>query len=316
MYFNDYIIEKNMKSALVTGAGSFIGYEVVRRLVDMSIPTHVLVRPTSNINRLESLPMPPQIHTTDGSGSSLSDILNYITPEIIFHFAGAYTREEMPEDIPNLIQSNIQFSTQLLDAACRVNVDANKIKGVVNTGSYFQYFNSSNAVLNLYGATKNAFEKIAAYYSQRYNLPITTLVLFDVYGPRDWRAKLIPTIHDAQLSGKILDLPKNDLILNFVHSDDAVNSFIMAAEKLMIAPKEINLQNYAVRNDTDVRISEIVQLFEKIGQAPLHTNWGKWAASDREIKMPWKGSTLSGWQPKISLEEGINQLLEGKVNES
>ena len=316
MRSNDHIIEKNMKSALVTGAGSFIGYEVVRRLTKMSISTHVLVRATSNTNRLKSLSMPPQIHITDGSGASLNSIINHIAPEIVFHFAGAYNREEKPEDIPNLIQSNIQFSTQLLDAICRINNKTNIVKGVVNTGSYFQYFNSENSVLNLYGATKNAFEKIAAYYSQRYALPITTLVLFDIYGPRDWRAKLLPAIRDAQLSGAVLDLPKNDLILNFVHSDDAINSFIAAAEKLISIPEEVNLQSYAVRNASDIKISEIIELFEKVGLKPLKTNWGKWAMSDREIKIPWKGSNLPGWKPKISLEEGISQLIESKINES
>lgn len=315
MRSDDHIIEKNMKSALVTGAGSFIGYEVVRRLINMSVSTHVLVRPNSNTNRLEDLPIPPQIHITDGSWTSLNSILEHIAPEIVFHFAGAYNREEKPRDIPNLIQSNIQFATQLLDAICRVNSNIRIIKGVINTGSYFQYFNSTNAVLNLYAATKNAFEKIAAYYSQRYTLPVTTLVLFDIYGPRDWRAKLLPAIHKAQLSGKVLDLPKNDLILNFVHSDDAVSSFITAAEKLISIPDDVNLHNYAVRSLTDIKISEIVELFERIGGAPLKTNWGKWTASDREIKLPWKGPILPGWKPKISLKDGIKQLIESRINE-
>ena len=305
-----------MKSALVTGAGSFIGSELVRGLTKHRVSTHILVRPGSDTKRLEGLSVPPQIHVTDGSGASISNILDQVSPQIVFHFAGVYSREEKAEDIPNLIQSNIEFATQLLDAICRVNKRNRNIKGVINTGSYFQYFDSSTTALNLYAATKNAFEQIATYYSERFTLPITTLVLFDIFGPRDWRTKLLPVILDAQFSGTILDLPRNDLLLNFVHSDDAVECFITAAEQLIMGVTETNLHNYAVRNDKDFKISEIIELFEKFGPEPLQTNWGKWNAPEREITLPWKGPRLPGWQPKISLEDGVCQLIRGKMGES
>ena len=224
-------------------------------------------------------------------------------------------REEFLADVPKLILANIQFASQMLDAICRVNNGAHKIKGVVNTGSYQQYFNQAKGVLNLYGATKGAFEQLAAYYNDRFGLAFTTLALFDIYGPRDWRIKLLPAIRDAQSSGAVLDLPKNDLVMNFVHSDDAVVCFLCAAKELIANPQDVNMKNYAVRAVADIRISEIVQLFEKIGERPLQTNWGKWAAPDREIEIPWQGPPFPGWQPKISLENGIWQLIESKLNE-
>ena len=172
------MVVKDMKSALVTGAGSFSGYEMVRRLTSLAIPTHVLIRPTSDNGRLEALPNPPQIHVTDGSGESLVDIFDQVAPEMVFHFAGVYVREESSAVVPKLIQSNIQIASQMLDAICRVNKGSDKIKGVVNTGSYFQYFDQAKGVLNLYAATKGAFEQIAAYYNDRFGLAFTTLALF------------------------------------------------------------------------------------------------------------------------------------------
>ena len=58
----------DMKSVLVTRAVNFIGYEVVRRSTSLTIPTHVLVRPTSDTSRLEMTPYPPQVHVINRPG--------------------------------------------------------------------------------------------------------------------------------------------------------------------------------------------------------------------------------------------------------
>lgn len=302
-----------MKSALVTGAGSFIGHELVKRLAARSIPTHVIVRPTSDTTRLQALPTPPKIHVMDSAAGSLVDIINSASPEMVFHLAGAYQRDESPQDLPNLIQSNIQFGAQLLDAVCRhqENTAGNPIKGLINTGSYFQYYNNEKNPLNFYAATKNAFEEILNYYAGRYGLASLTLVLFDTYGPSDWRLKLLPAIRDAQANGTDLNLPKNDLLLNFVHADDVIDCYFAAAEKLIKGAPGIAGREFAVRDAQDIRISELVAMFEELGPGKIKTNWGKWAAPDREIDVPWQGACLAGWQPKISLPDGIRQMIEG-----
>jgi len=305
-----------MKSALVTGASSFIGYEVVRHLTRTGTLTHVLVRPTTKTNRMEKLEEPPKIHITDGTCDSLYNILYDVNPEIIFHFASLYIRDERAEEINEMIKTNIELGTILLQAICQANKKGATIKGFINTGSYFQYYDNTKNAVNLYAASKSAFEQVLTYYHHRFNLPATTLVLFDVYGPRDWRIKLLPSIRDSQISQTKIDLPKNDMLLNMVHSDDVVDCFITAANKLLLSPEEVNMKCYAVRNAKNISISKIIKLFEKYGSHPIKVNWGGWNSPDRGIILPWNGPTLPGWKPTVSLKDGIRQLVEKPLNEN
>jgi len=52
---------------------------------------------------------------------------------------------------------------------------------------------------------------------------------------------------------------------------------------------------------------------ETLGQVAGHSLpivWGARSYREREVMLPWAGPTVPGWQPCISLENGLRSLLD------
>ena len=144
-----------MKTAIITGATSYLGIELVAGLTREGVTVHVIKRSKSDVARLIRRSPNTIVHTHDGTQKSLTNIFSSVQPDIVFHLASKYVREEGPEDIKALISSNITFGSQVLEAAANSSV-----KNFINTGSYFQFNDGDKPPINLYGVTKNAFIKI------------------------------------------------------------------------------------------------------------------------------------------------------------
>jgi nucleoside-diphosphate-sugar epimerase len=135
---------------------------------------------------LEPLLSSITVHEFDGASSTMDEIVKRSNPDVVFHLASLFLSQHRPENVEPLIQSNLLFSTQLVEAM--VN---NGCKLLVNTGTSWQHFEDAHySPVNLYAATKQAFEVILDYYVEAKGLALISLALFDTYGPGDPRPKL------------------------------------------------------------------------------------------------------------------------------
>jgi nucleoside-diphosphate-sugar epimerase len=296
---------ETMKTAIVTGATSYLGIELVTRLIHENIKVHIIKRTKSDTIRLISRAPDVNIHTYNGKQSSLTNIFLNVRPDIVFHLASKYVREEEPEDIETLITSNITFGSQILAAA-----ENSSVKSFINTGSYFQFSDKNKPPVNLYGVTKNSFTKILDYYSSLNKFSTTSLIIFDTYGPGDWRKKLFPNIAKAIQNNSPLPTPKNEILLYPVFYADVIDCYLLAAKKLTNKPEDIAGKSFAVRGKNPYKIDEIIALFEKVSGKKVLIKRGKWQKPSREIKNIWRGKTLPDWRPKHSLLEGIQSMLK------
>ena len=225
-----------------------------------------------------------------------------IQPIGVFHLASKFIAEHKTEEVDTLINSNILFSTQLLEAMKEANV-----KNLINTGTSWQYYNNDdyNPVC-LYAATKQAFEAIIEYYIQAGDFKVITLVLFDTYGENDTRPKLMNLLKKVATEGTALDMSAGEQQLSLVHIADVCRAFILAFE--MLETQLINKhKHYAIISDEIYSLKEIVQIFERQTNKNLNITFGKRPYRKREVMKVWdKGEKLPNWKAEISLEEGIN----------
>jgi len=295
-----------MKHAIITGATSFVGLELTKRLMENDVETHVIKRPQSDISRFDDLPSYPRLHDYDGTVASLQSAFTMSQADTVFHIAGKYARTHQTADIDPLIEANLRFGTHILEAMST----SKQARYLINTGSYFQYYDSLEPrAVNLYAALKNAFADILDYYCDATDIYALTLVLFDTYGPGDWRHKLMTAVRDAQKTGASLPVPGEDLELDFVYVDDVVDAFIYAARFLKSETIPLH-HSYAVSSGAPLRISQLIKKFESIGNRSIDVEHGKWPPQNRIISTPWQGACLPGWTPKITIDEGIHRLLE------
>ena len=294
-----------MKKALITGSTSYLGLALTERLMAEGAEVHAVLRPSTDTKHFDRLPGAPAMHIHDGETDSLARILAEAAPDVVFHLAGRYLRDVEPDQLEPLLRDNIVFGTQLLAAMRRAGAGL-----LVNAGTYAQYFHSDTyRPLNLYAATKQAFEDILAYYAEVGGLLATTLVLFDSYGPGDWRGKLVSAIGQAQMNGEPLALPSADVHLDLLHIDDVVAAFVQAGRLLEESPDEVKGRVFAVSLGETHTIEELVTIFEEEAGTPVTRDWGAFPLPGRRVIKPWRGPSLPGWKPKVSLREGIRRTL-------
>lgn len=294
-------------SALVTGASGFVGSHLVKRLVERGVCVTVIVRRDSNLSELASIAPKIRIARIEG-GQDLCQVLEQQVPDVVFHLASKFVSEHRAQDVDELLDSNVRFGTQLLEAMASSGVSR-----FVNTGTAWQHFgDAAYSPVCLYAATKQAFESILQFYVRATSLSAISLKLFDTYGPNDPRQKLFSILRTAINSESPIAFSPGEQLLDLVYIDDVVDAFMLSADRLL-AGQNAKYQSYAVGSKKPRTLREIANIYAKVVDAHLNIAWGARPYRTNEVMVPWSmGAPIPGWEPKVSLYEGIQRIREGR----
>ena len=138
----------------------------------------------------------------------------------------------------------------------------------------------------MYSGLKNSFTEALNLYSEDIGLNNTNLILYDSYGPGDWRPKLLPLVRQAILQNNRISLSEPDIIIDITHIDDVVNACILAKEKQILTASE----NVFCVSGERYKISQLMELIEKIVGKKLVLKWGEYSLPDKKIKDPRRAS--------------------------
>jgi nucleoside-diphosphate-sugar epimerase len=298
-------------TALITGATGFVGSHLTRRLVQDGWRVHIVSRVDSRLPEAEEFAYVTN-HIYDGSTDSLVNCVVKAKPDVVFHLASLFLAQHAIKDVNALIQSNVSFGSQLLEA-----MQVNQITNLVNTGTSWQHYNNEdyNPVC-LYAATKQAFEAILEYYVQACGIKVITLKLYDTYGPDDPRLKLLHLLSAAATSGETLDMSFGEQLIDLVHIDDVSEAYIIAAQRLIECRAQQH-ERYAVSSGNPMSLRDLVKLYSEVTGRAININWGARPYRFREVMKTWTGgSSLEGWQPKYALVDGMknSQIKFNKIS--
>jgi len=292
---------------LVTGGTGFIGQHLVELLLDKGYIVHCIVRVNSNISKLDSR---IQVFTYD---EEINSLLGYFTKEKfdgVVHLASLFLATHLQNDVSTLISSNIKFGTELLEASKET-----KVKWFINTGTFWQnYQNEEYNPVNLYAATKEAFEIMAKYYTQTSDLIFTTIKLNDTFGPNDTRNKVFNLWSKIAKSGKVLEMSGGEQLIDISYIEDVVGAYMILIDHLNSNQKE-NFKNktFAVSSKERMSLKDLAKVFEDATNTKLNIKWGAKDYREREVMFPWsKGEVVPTWVPKYSLKKAIQKTV-GKI---
>lgn len=293
----------NTGALVVTGATGFVGSRLTQRLVAEGYEVHILVRPNSNMEQLEMVKEHLHIHFLKDSVEWLADLFRQIRPQAVIHLASYFVSDHQTKDIKELINSNIYFPTQLVEAMTQAGVNR-----LINTGTSWQhYVNEPYNPVNLYASTKQAFEDIVRYYVEARALQVIHLKLFDTYGPNDPRTKLFHLLEKASEGSEPLEMSPGEQLLDLVHIDDVVEAYVLSLARLL-SDQVKQAEDYAVTSGKPISLRDFVNVFSKVTDKVLAIHFGGRPYRNREVMLPWShGHTVPGWEPRISLEEGIRK---------
>lgn len=285
---------------LVTGATGFIGTNLTRELRK----EHELFILGQFEGDPEKLGLSGIVMTDDIQ--RLADYIKGNEIEGIIHLASLYLTVHTPEQVKDLVSSNVYFGTAVLEAASL----AGCVKWFLNTGSIWQNYNVKGAAynpVNLYAATKQAFIDMAKYYSDVYGIRFCTLKLCDTYGPNDTRKKLFKLFKDYSESGEVLKMSPGEQKIDLIYITDIIAGFTQLAE-LLSSDTELE-DEYVLTSGRQIPLKELAQLFCDVSGRKLNIEWGGRPYRDREVMVPWKGTPVPGWKAQVKVEEGIMLFL-------
>ncbi|EAQ80407.1 NAD-dependent epimerase/dehydratase family protein [Blastopirellula marina] len=288
----------------ITGATGFVGRHLVRRLVERGESVRLIMRSESDAAVIGEALFHCEVFRHDGNTESLSNYFQQSRPEVVIHLASLVAAEHQPSDVRQLIESNVTLATQLVEAMCAAGTGK-----LINTGTSWQHYqNESYNPVNLYAATKQAFESIVRYYVEAHELQVIHLKLYDTYGPDDPRQKLIPLLNHCRQSRELLRLSPGEQWIDILHVDDVVDAYVAAIARFDVSalPEE----TFAVSSGAPVSLRNLVGQFEQIVGQKLNVDWGSRPYRNREVMRPWSsGTPIPGWRPKVKFHSGIANLL-------
>lgn len=289
---------------LLSGATGFIGKNLVVKLVENGHEIYALVRENSDTSHIDK---GVKIYTYNGDINILIQFFQENNFDGVLHLASLFLASHNPDDISKLTTSNIQFGTELLEASKRSNVT-----WFINTGTFWQnYENEDYNPVNLYAATKEAFEKIAKFYAETSDLIFTTIKLNDTFGPNDTRAKVFNLWTKIAASGERLGMSAGEQIIDISHIDDVTNAYEQLVNLLGEDPAKHRDKTYVVSNQERVTLKELAKIFEKATDSILDIDWGGREYREREVMTPFSlGEVVPGWKQQYTLEATIRKTVK------
>ncbi len=284
----------------ITGATGFIGRHLTETLIRRHTGVVALVRPSTDVDLL----VPGTTYYCDqGDTSALVSYVQEQKFDGMIHLASLFLPQHNPGDVEPLIQSNITFAARVLEAAVQAEVP-----WFINTGTFWQHYrNQDYSPVNFYAATKQAFEVIAQYYLETAGINFVTLKLNDTFGPGDRRPKIFHSWMKMAENGEALDMSGGEQVMDVSYIDNVIDAYVQMVDLLARdQERKFKGRSFAVRSQERMTLKELAAVFEEVTGKSLNIRWGQRDYREREVFNPWdQGPTVPGWQPRVSLREGI-----------
>ncbi|MGH2996928.1 MAG: NAD-dependent epimerase/dehydratase family protein, partial [Gaiellaceae bacterium] len=278
------------RRALVTGAGGFVGANLVRRLLADGLRVVGLVRPGSDPWRLAGL----DVELVE------ADVREAVPGgfDLVFHLAahGAYSWQE---DDRAILETNLIGTVNALGAGRRVVV----------AGSSSEYGRKPHPPAEDEPLEPNSAYAVGKAASTLFALHHGAVVLrlYSAYGPWEEPNRLVPTLLVRGLQGELPPLVSPAVARDFVHVDDVCEALVLASRA---EPGRV----FNVGSGRQTTVAEVVDAARRLLGVEAEPVWGSMPdrAWDTEtwIANPERIRRELGWEARIRLEEGLARTLE------
>jgi len=308
------------KKVLVTGAGGFIASHLVERLVSEGAQVRAFVRYNSrgDVGLLRLLPMDVfskvdviagDLRDVEAIRAAMKDVdtVFHLGALIAIPYSYLHPREVVETNVMGTL--NVLMASRDMGARRIVHTSTSEVYG---TAQYVPIDESHPLQgQSPYSASKIGADRIVESFYRSFDLPVVTIRPFNTYGPRQSARAVIPTIITQALTRDEVRLGSLDPSRDFTFVLDTVDGFVRGAQAEGVLGEEINLGNNAT-----ITIGELCErIFGILGKSPkIVTENRRVRPSKSEVlklhASYQKAKSLIGWEPKVSLDEGLRQTIE------
>jgi UDP-glucuronate 4-epimerase len=317
---------------LITGVAGFIGYHLAQELLGEGEEIYGI----DNLNSYYDVNLKKarlsQLNLNSNFKFQYLDLINSLEISQLFqqekfdcviHLAAQAGVRYSLENPQAYIDSNLIGFTNILEA-CRHNqtqhlvfASSSSVYGA-NTKVPFSVSDNVDYPVSLYAATKKANELMAHSYSHLYNLPITGLRFFTVYGtwgrPDMAYFKFVKAIEQ----NKPIDVYNyGKMQRDFTYIDDVVEAIVRLMDK---PPQKISAdinsnaryKIYNIGNNKPVELLRFIEVIESVMGKKAEKNFLPMQPGDVTATYADVDDLMRdvGFKPSTTIEEGIEQFVQ------
>jgi UDP-glucose 4-epimerase len=311
-----------LKHIGLTGATGVIGARLLAQLTE----AYPEIRIRCFARNVPSVRGDGRVEWFQGDLMSEADCSEFVQGlDAIGHFAQSNSPAISDRHWPSDLVSNIGATLNLLEALRRRGGDpchflfASSGGSVYGQGAPLGGLYSEDMAchpLSPYGIQKLAIEHYLHLASQQGWLTATVLRFSNVYGailPPERRQGLIGVSVSRLLEGKSIQIfGSEETIRDYVHVDDAVRASVLG-----LFQKD-PFQIYNIGAGVGHSVREVLEILERVSGRPLRkeaSEFGKDAfrLTPRVVLSIEKARRELGWEPRIGLEEGVDNLWKSSL---
>jgi UDP-glucose 4-epimerase len=298
------------KKILVTGGAGFIGYHLCKKL--SSLASNLTIYDNLSSGKMENVKDAPNAKFVKGDILDLKKLGSLEKADLIYHLAAQVVVPYSMENPLIDFETNAKGTLQVLEKARK---DDSKLVFASSAAVYGNptVFPTSEDYgfhpFSCYGLSKVVGEEYCSMYVNQYGLDITVLRFANVYGLRchgvihDFLDKIAKNPNKLEIIGT--GLQSRD----FVHVSDVVDALVTVG-----SDESTNGKTYNIGFGKTTKIIDLAKMMLKIlnlqdktvvtttnvsWQGDINTIWFDISKAKKELK----------WNPKVSLEESIKEVI-------
>lgn len=302
---------------IVTGVAGFIGSHIAERLLQQG---EIVIgidefndyyEPALKYKNVSHLLASSKFQLIEANIQYLDWDRLLVDVDVIYHQAAqAGVRASWGQGFRTYTERNINATQVLLEAA----KNAKKLKRLVFASTSSVYGDAESLPtseliapkpVSPYGITKLAAERLGCLYHKNFGVPFVGLRYFTVYGPRQRPDMAFHKFFKAVLENQPIPIyGDGEQTRDFTFISDAVAANLAAAT----VPDAVG-EIFNIGGGSRAVLSQVLSMMEKIVAKPIQRNYVQKAIGDArdtgaDIS---KAQRILGWQPQVSLPEGLTQ---------
>ena len=301
-----------MYRILVTGCAGFIGSHLSETLIKKGYKVvgvdNLSNGKLTNIQSFRNNKNFTFLKCNVGDKEKLSETLSQV--DIVYHLAA------LADIVPSIKNPDVYFNSNVNSTFNLVrSCEKKKIKKIIYAASSSCYgipkkYPTSESCPILpqypYALTKRLGEQIIFHFGELYKIPVVSLRLFNVYGPRARTSGTYGAVFGVFLAQKLANKPftvvgDGKQTRDFTFVDDVVSAFIEMLDD------RIKNEIFNVGSGQTYSINSLIKLLGKNKIVNIPKRPGEPDCTFADISKILKKTK---WKPKISFKDGINKLLK------
>lgn len=300
-----------MERIVITGGTGFIGSWLIRELVENHVEVVALVRNihTAALDDMKDNKLLRLVQYNSPEYDALPEVIGKV--DAFYHLAWAGVSTKQKND-GQLQLENIHFSMEMLDYAVKIGADR-----FLGMGTVAEYAFSENTIEanggrqtpnDMYGAAKTSAHYMLEAYARILDIPFNWVVLPSTFGEGRRDDNIITYTITTLLRG---ERPQYGMLMqmwDFLYVGEVARALRLIGEK-GISGKTYGIGSgvYRQLKDYIIKIRDIINPRLELGIGDIPSLSDKAFSSCVNIYELVKDT---GFEPKVSFEEGINRTIE------